>query len=74
MQSDAVVDVAEAGSLHRERAAVVDRSRDDVDDLAGVLVDQLQLATVGAEVVEAEDPLGRGDGGCWSRRVSVTAP
>lgn len=122
MRSDPVVDVAEAGGLHRERAAVVDRravqvlifegaeealddavglrradtgadvtqqrvaagegglvdlaaearavighdrnwSRDDVDDLAGGLVDEFQLAAVGAQIVEVEHAFGLGDGG-----------
>src|SRR6266540_1648112 len=118
---DAVVDVAEAGGLHRERAAVVDRgavevlvlqraeaslddavglrapeggpevaqqrliagerrlvglaakaravvgddgdrSGDDVDELAGVLVDQFAFATVVPQVVQAENAFGLVDG------------
>ena len=121
MWPDAVVDVAEAGGLHRERAAVVDRGavevlafegaeeafddavglrapdagadvarqrivasegrlvgltteagavvgddgdpcRNHVDDLAGVLVDQFEFATVVPQVVQAENAFGLVDG------------
>src|SRR6266508_3442935 len=130
---DAVVDVAEAGGLHRERAAVVDRgavevlvlqraeeslddavglrapdagpdvaqqrliagerrlaglaakaravvgddgdrSGDDVDDLAGVLVDQFAFATVVPQVVQAENAFGLVDGRVETReRIDAAA-
>src|SRR6266540_3407397 len=130
---DAVVDVAEAGGLHRERAAVVDRgavevlvlqraeaslddavglrapeggpevaqqrliagerrlvglaakaravvgddgdrSGDDVDELAGVLVDQFAFATVVPQVVQAENAFGLVDGRVETReRIDAAA-
>src|SRR6266511_3852025 len=85
---DAVVDVAEAGGLHRERAAVVDRGAvevlvlqraeesldDDVDDLAGVLVDQFAFATVVPQVVQAENAFGLVDGRVETReRIDAAA-
>src|SRR2546427_8588020 len=48
------------------RASIVghegDRGRDDVDDLAAGLVDQLDGAAVGAQIVETKHALGFGDG------------
>ena len=52
--------------LAAEARAVVgddgDRGGDDVDDLAGVLVDQFEFATVDPQVVQAEDAFGLVDG------------
>jgi len=51
-----------------------DRSGDDVDDLAGVLIDQFEFATVVSQVVQAENAFGLVDGRVETReRVHAAA-
>jgi hypothetical protein len=51
-----------------------DRCRDDVDDLTGGLVDQLQLAAIGPQVVEAEDAFSSATAPCRQARASLPRP
>ena len=44
-----------------------DRRRDDVEDLAGGLVDELELAAIVAQIVDPENALAFGDGGVQAR-------
>jgi hypothetical protein len=50
-----------------------DRSGDDVDDLAGVLVDQFEFATVVSQVVQAENAFGLVDGVILAARQYLVA-
>jgi hypothetical protein len=51
-----------------------DRSGDDVDDLAGVLVDQFEFAAVVPQVIQAENAFGVIDGRVETReRVHAAA-
>ena len=50
-----------------------DRSGDDVDDLAGVLVDQFEFATVVSQVVQAENAFGLVDGVILAARQYLLA-
>jgi hypothetical protein len=50
-----------------------DRSGDDVDDLAGVLVDQFEFATVVPQVVQAENAFGLPSDADGGLRIGASA-